>query len=102
MGSLSKSNQDCRVNGRSVKLDYLSSTLLCCTVTPDFSIEVYTLSVSTNYGYDWITAETLQVRAVAVPEIAEATPALLSSNMLTQLRVEFTASGTSDTELEDV
>jgi len=94
-------NLECRVNGQKAEVRYYSSTVLGCTLTPDFTVEVYVLSVSTNFGHDWVAAEATPVQAVALPEISWAAPTLLSANLMTTLRVDFTASGTTDTELRE-
>ena len=100
--SLGIRNLLCRINGLPAPLVFRSTEQVACTLTPDPNVPSYSVSLSPNFGLQWVSAGGHAVRAIVVPQIADVRPLRLASNLRTLLRLNLTASGLDAGELSAV
>lgn len=95
-------NLQCMINSQAVPIAFQNATFVTCMLTPDPLLQTYSLSLSLNFGLQWTQASDFPIRALVVPDIAEMEPVRLSSNLLTAVSVNLTASGLKNSEIGGV
>jgi hypothetical protein len=86
-------NLQCRVNNHSVEVVYESKERIRCLLEPHEDVKAYTISISTNFGDQWIFANDWILKLVDLPHVAGLYPTRLPSNVISQVEVNLTYTG---------
>ena len=78
------------INNNAAAITHFNSTFVQCTLVPSLGTQEYVVSISVNYGQQWVQAPQLPVAVVDLPQITEVTPTRIPANMLSSVKVLLT------------
>ena len=78
------------INNGVVAITHFNDTFVQCTLVPSLGTQEYLVSISVNYGQQWVQASELPVKVVDLPQIAEVTPMRIAANVLSRVKVLLT------------